>query len=99
MQSYDGFMNIPKFPSLKKLSLHSPLPLIINNFQFHNLSQCDGRKVPLPKRLASLGPTKISKYVETTCCLSSFSISVPPLTWPRVATVSGGAPSFHRGDI
>ncbi len=34
MQSYDGFMNIPKFPPLKKLSLRFPLHLIISNFQF-----------------------------------------------------------------
>ncbi len=49
MQSYYGFMNIPKFPSLKKLSLRSPSHLIINNFQFLNLSHLPDSSVSLQK--------------------------------------------------
>ena len=38
MQSYDGLLDIAKFPALKKLSQSPFILLITNHFRFQNLS-------------------------------------------------------------
>ena len=39
MQSYDGLLDIAKFPALKKLSQSPFILLITNHFRFQNLSR------------------------------------------------------------
>ena len=66
MQSYDGFRNISKFPSSKKLSRRSHSYLIINNFQNYNLSS-RRRQEGCPSRNASLcsaPPKSRNKFLD-----------------------------------
>ena len=66
MQSYDGFMNISKFPPPKKLSQRPSFFLIINYFQNHNLSS-RRRQEGCPSRNASLRsapPKSRNKFLD-----------------------------------
>ena len=59
MQSYDGLLDIAKFPALKNLSPRTITSMIINNFQNINLSLGIGVYAAVPETGCDVGKTVI----------------------------------------
>ena len=59
MQSYDGLLDIAKFPALTNLSPRTITSMIINNFQNFNLSLGIGVYAAVPETGCDVGKTVI----------------------------------------